>query len=169
MEPLVIGLFIFLVIQRLSELAIASSNKKWMLARGGKETGEGHYFLFILLHSLFFVSIAAEYFWTPFQLTWSFWVALVAFILLQVMRIWCIATLGRRWNTRIIILPDEEPIQKGIYRFMSHPNYVIVFFELLVIPVLFHAYLTAVIFPILHVLVLTVRVPAEERALKERM
>ncbi|WLR49503.1 isoprenylcysteine carboxylmethyltransferase family protein [Halobacillus litoralis] len=98
-----------------------------------------------------------------------FYIALAGFFVLQVLRLVCIRTLGKRWNTRILVLPDEEPIRKGIYRFVKHPNYVIVFFELMIIPVLFHAYLTALIFPFLHLLVLTVRIPAEERALQERV
>lgn len=169
MEWLVIGLFIFLVIQRLGELAIAQSNRRWMLERGGRETGEGHYFLFIVLHTLFFVSILIEYSVTAFSWTALSWIALTAFFILQLLRVWCLATLGRRWNTRIIVLPEEDPVRKGLYRFISHPNYIIVFFELLVIPVLFHAYISAVLFPLFHLLVLRVRIPAEERALKERV
>ncbi|REJ09681.1 isoprenylcysteine carboxyl methyltransferase family protein [Halobacillus trueperi] len=159
----------FLIFQRLGELALANRNRKWMVERGAKEWGQGHYFLFILLHSSFFVCVIAEFVWTPYVQQPFFYIALTGFFVLQILRIACIRTLGKRWNTRILVLPDEEPIRKGIYRFVKHPNYVIVFFELMVIPVLFHAYLTALIFPFLHLLVLTVRIPAEERALQERM
>ncbi|MGI8315308.1 isoprenylcysteine carboxyl methyltransferase family protein [Halobacillus mangrovi] len=169
MKILLIVLYLFLVFQRLGELVIARSNRRWMLERGAREVGENHYFLFIVLHSLFFVSIGMEFYFTSFQWNPLFYPALTAFFILQVLRIWCIATLGRRWNTRILVLPDEEPISKGLYRIIKHPNYVIVFFELLVIPVLFHAYYTALIFPFLHLMVLTVRIPAEEKALQERV
>ncbi|WP_079480005.1 isoprenylcysteine carboxyl methyltransferase family protein [Halobacillus salinus] len=168
MDWLLIGLFSFLIFQRLSELAIAKSNKKWMLERGGREIGQEHYFLFILLHTLFFVSILVEFSLTDFSWSYVTWIALTFFSFLQLLRIYCIATLGRRWNTRIIIIPEEKPIQKGLYRFMSHPNYTIVFFELIAIPLLFHAYITAVIFPVFHLLILRIRIPAENRALKER-
>ncbi|SFJ99281.1 methyltransferase [Halobacillus dabanensis] len=169
MEILLWLIFSFLIFQRLGELALANRNRKWMLERGAKERGEGHYFLFIILHSFFFLSIMAEYMWTSYLFTPVFYVALGAFILLQVLRVWCISTLGKRWNTRILIIPGEEPIRKGIYKYIRHPNYIIVFFELLVIPVLFHAYTTALVFPFLHLLVLAVRIPAEERALQERV
>lgn len=169
MEILLWLIFSFLIFQRLGELALANRNRKWMLERGAKERGEGHYFLFIILHSLFFLSIMAEYIWTSYLFTPLFYVAFFVFIILQVLRVWCISTLGKRWNTRILVIPGEEPIRKGIYKYIRHPNYVIVFFELLVIPVLFHAYTTALVFPFLHLLVLTVRIPAEERALQERV
>lgn len=169
MENLLIALYFFLVLQRLAELVIARSNRRWMIERGAQEIGENHYFLFIVLHSLFFVSIGLEFYLTSFQWNPLFYPALTVFLILQILRIWCIATLGRRWNTRILVLPDEEPISKGLYRIIKHPNYVIVFFELLAIPVLFHAYLTALIFPFLHLMVLRVRIPAEEKALQGRI
>ncbi|MCA0970397.1 hypothetical protein LCM20_07335 [Halobacillus litoralis] len=168
MESLLFLLFGFLLIQRLGELVIANSNKRWMMDRGGKESGQEHYILFIILHTCFFLSILIEFMSTGFEWSLLSWFALGSFFILQLLRVWCIATLGRRWNTRIIILPDEEPIKKGLYRLIRHPNYVIVFFELAVIPILFHAYVTALIFPLLHLLVLKVRIPAEERALEER-
>lgn len=159
----------FLISQRISELALAKRNRNWMLNRGAKEWGQGHYFLFILLHTFFFLSVIIEFLWTPYIFHPLFYAALTAFFILQVLRVWCISTLGRRWNTRILVLPDEVPIKKGIYKYIKHPNYVIVFFELLTIPILFHAYVTALVFPFLHLLVLTVRIPAEERALQERI
>ncbi|KHE69694.1 isoprenylcysteine carboxyl methyltransferase family protein [Halobacillus sp. BBL2006] len=169
MDKILIVLFIFLIVQRLGELVVAQSNRRWMLERGAREVGENHYFLFILLHSFFFVSIAIEFYLSSYQMTLIFFPALVAFLILQILRVWCIVTLGRRWNTRILVLPEELPIHKGLYRILKHPNYVIVFFELLIIPLLFQAYVTAIIFPFLHLLVLTVRIPAEEKALQERM
>lgn len=169
MEIFLWMIFAFLIFQRLGELALANRNRKWMLERGAKEWGERHYFLFIILHSLFFLSVIVEYIWTPYLFTPFFYFAFGAFILLQILRVWCISTLGKRWNTRILVIPEEEPFRKGIYKYIRHPNYVIVFFELLVIPFLFHAYLTALVFPFLHLLVLAVRIPAEERALQERV
>ncbi|WP_226579208.1 isoprenylcysteine carboxyl methyltransferase family protein [Halobacillus litoralis] len=169
MEIFLWMIFAFLIFQRLGELALANRNRKWMIDRGAKEWGEGHYFLFILLHSLFFLSVIVEFIWTPYSMHPVFYGALAFFFILQILRVWCISTLGKRWNTRILVLPEEEPIRRGVYRYIKHPNYVIVFFELLVIPVLFHAYVTALVFPFLHLLVLTVRIPVEEEALKERV
>ncbi|ELK44177.1 MULTISPECIES: isoprenylcysteine carboxylmethyltransferase family protein [unclassified Halobacillus] len=170
MELLLWLILIFLVVQRLAELQIADRNKEWMMERGAKEWGKGHYFLFLILHTLFFLSLLGDFLLTPAPEPGPlFFTALLSFIVLQALRIWCIGTLGKRWNTRIIVLPDEEPINRGLYRYIKHPNYVIVFFELLVIPVLFQAYVTAFVFPFLHLLVLQVRIPAEERALRERV
>ncbi|MBH0229524.1 isoprenylcysteine carboxyl methyltransferase family protein [Halobacillus yeomjeoni] len=169
MTTFLIGLFVFLIVQRLAELVIAQSNRKWMLERGAIEKGEDHYFLFIALHALFFVSILIEASIRPYEANWIFYIAFPLFLILQGLRIWCITSLGRRWNTRVLVLPDEQPIQKGLYRYIRHPNYVIVFYELLIIPILFQAYLTAFIFPILHLLVLKVRIPVEEKALEERI
>ncbi|MCA1009418.1 isoprenylcysteine carboxyl methyltransferase family protein [Halobacillus halophilus] len=169
MEGFLWILFTFLVIQRLAELAVARSNRKWMLTRGAIESGENHYILFIVLHTLFFVSLFTEFAFTSYHYSRFFYLFLSIFILLQLLRIWCISSLGRRWNTRILVLPDEKPIIKGPYKYIPHPNYVIVFFELLFIPLLFQAYITAIVFPFLHLLVLMVRIPAEEKALEERV
>ncbi|RWZ60313.1 hypothetical protein EQV77_03195 [Halobacillus fulvus] len=165
MELILLILFLFIVIQRLMELVVARSNRKWMLQRGAIEYGEGHYALFIVLHVSFFVSILLESFSITYPYVPLFWPAFIVFAGLQVLRIWCMTTLGRRWNTRILVLPDEKPVQKGLYKYISHPNYVIVFFELIVIPVMFQAYVTALVFPALHLLVLRVRIPVEEKAL----
>lgn len=169
METFLIVLFLFLIVQRLGELVLAQSNRKWMLNKGAIETGEGHYFLFILLHALFFIGIWVEFIFTTYQWSSTFFIIFPAFVLLQIFRVWCILSLGRRWNTRILVLPGEKPIQKGLYRYFRHPNYIIVFLELMIIPLLFQAYISAFVFPLLHLLVLTVRVPAEERALNERV
>ncbi|MCP3025902.1 isoprenylcysteine carboxyl methyltransferase family protein [Halobacillus sp. A5] len=158
-------LFLFLVSQRLVELVIAWRNKKWMLKRGGKEVEAGHYHLFIWLHALFFTALFAEWYFLKEETLWLAPFLMISFLILQALRIWCIASLGRKWNTRIIVIPGEPLIERGPYQFVKHPNYVIVFFELLIIPLIFQAFVTAVIFPLLHLIVLSVRIPAEERAL----
>ncbi|SEH80390.1 15-methylpalmitoyl-4-hydroxy-2-pyrone 4-O-methyltransferase [Halobacillus karajensis] len=168
MEIFLWMIFSFIIFQRLGELVLASRNRKWMLKRGAREWGQGHYFLFILLHTAFFMAIIIEFVWTSFQQQPLFYPALAIFLTLQVLRMACIKTLGKRWNTRILVMPEEKPIRKGIYRYIKHPNYVIVFFEMMVIPVLFHAYLTALVFPFLHLLLLTIRIPVEEKALEDR-
>ena len=83
------------------------------------------------------------------------------------MRIWCLTSLGKFWNTKIIILPGADVVIKGPYKFIRHPNYLIVTTELLVLPLLFSAYFTAIVFSILNIWMLSVRIPTEERALKE--
>ncbi|WP_101844046.1 isoprenylcysteine carboxyl methyltransferase family protein [Halobacillus sp. Marseille-P3879] len=158
-------LYFFIIFQRLTELIIAKQNKKWMLHRGGIEIESRHYPLFIWLHSLFFLSLFVEWYVIKDGQLWFSPYLIGIFIMLQFLRVWSILSLGRRWNTRIVVIPGDSRISRGPYRYIKHPNYIIVFFELLVIPLLFQAFVTALLFPLLHLLVLTVRLPAEERAL----
>lgn len=161
------GLFLFLISQRLIELFIAKRNEKWMKKRGGIEKGEGHYRWFIIIHILFFISILAETFIRSNQMIYVNYILLFIFIITQMGRFWCIYSLGRFWNTKVIILPGEPIIKKGPYKYIKHPNYIIVGVELFVIPLLFGAYVTAIIFPILHILLLRMRIPIENKALLE--
>ncbi|WP_342028664.1 isoprenylcysteine carboxyl methyltransferase family protein [Oceanobacillus limi] len=158
-------LIFFIICQRLVELVIAKRNERWMKARGGIEKGEAHYKWFIYLHILFFLSILIEVLIQDrsyHQLNYLFF---FIFVLAQLGRIWCIHTLGRFWNTKIIVLPRVALIKKGPYKYVKHPNYVIVAVELFIIPMLFGAYLSAVTFPLLHILLLKIRIPSEEKAL----
>lgn len=159
-------LYLCIIMQRLIELVIAKSNENWMKKRGGIETGQEHYKWFVIVHCLFFVAIYLE--------AWLFgredfsvnYILLSIFLLTQFLRAWCIVSLGRFWNTKIIVLPRVALIRKGPYKYVKHPNYIIVGIELLVIPLLFGAYLTAVIFPIIHLVLLKIRIPNEEKALR---
>ncbi|CDQ39850.1 MULTISPECIES: isoprenylcysteine carboxyl methyltransferase family protein [Virgibacillus] len=156
-----------IVLQRIIELRIARSNEKWMKEHGGVEKGRDHYKWFLIVHTLFFVFLIAEALWRnnqPFQFSYSLF---VLFIITQCIRIWCITTLGKFWNTKIIISPQFSIVNEGPYKFVKHPNYIIVGVELFVIPLLFHAYFTAMLFPLLHIFLLFVRIPIEEKALKE--
>ncbi|MEN2766219.1 isoprenylcysteine carboxyl methyltransferase family protein [Ornithinibacillus xuwenensis] len=160
-------MWIFIVIiigQRLVELVIARNNEKWMKARGGIEAGSDHYKWFIYLHSLFFISVFLENQLQTQEISFNYLYFLL-FFAAQLARVWCIYSLGRFWNTKIIVLPRVALIKKGPYKFVKHPNYIIVAVELFVIPMLFGAYMTAIVFPILHILLLRIRIPAEERAL----
>ncbi|WP_330948964.1 isoprenylcysteine carboxyl methyltransferase family protein [Virgibacillus sp. MG-45] len=158
-------LLIFIILQRLVELVIARNNEKWMKERGGVERGEDHYKWFIILHFLFFLSLLVEtHLHGRSAYPFSFFLFSLFFIA-QICRIWCIYTLGRFWNTKIIVLPRVALIKKGPYKYVKHPNYFIVGIELFVIPMLFGAYATAIVFPILHLLLLRIRIPREEKAL----
>jgi methyltransferase len=160
-------IFILLIIgQRLVELVIAKKNEKWMKARGGIETGGEHYKWFIYLHTLFFMSILLEVLMKVNSQDIRFnYVYFVVFFAAQLARFWCIYSLGRFWNTKIIVLPRVSLIKKGPYKYVKHPNYIIVAVELFVIPMLFGAYVSAIAFPILHIILLRIRIPAEEKAL----
>ena len=160
----------FIICQRLVELYIAHKNEKWMLARGGIEVGNEHYKLFILLHVTFFIILIYEVhnIVTAQSVAFNIYFFFL-FVIAQIGRVWCIVSLGKFWNTKIIVLPKVVMIKKGPYKYMKHPNYLIVFVELFTIPAMFGAYITAILFPILHLLLLTIRIPAEDRALGRRV
>ncbi|WP_078409564.1 isoprenylcysteine carboxyl methyltransferase family protein [Priestia abyssalis] len=155
----------FIIIQRLLELAVAKRNEKWMREQGAVEIGQSHYKWIVLVHFLFFISLISEVVWMERKLS-SFWGLLAAiFLFTQLGRLWTIASLGRFWNTKILVLPKADVVLKGPYKFLKHPNYVIVALEFLIIPLLFEAYTTMVLFSLLNILVLSIRIPAEEKAL----
>jgi methyltransferase len=159
------ALITILVAQRLFELVISKKNQHWALSRGGIETGQGHYPVVLALHVLFLLSLVLERRllakgWNPL---WPFWLGIA--ILAQLLRAWSMLSLGRFWNTRIVVIPGERPVQKGPYRFTRHPNYVAVAIEFLALPILCGAYLTAGAFSALNAIVLYWRIREEERAL----
>jgi methyltransferase len=153
--------------QRLIELAIARKNEKWMKQQGASEFGAKHYKYMVTIHLLFFIFLIAEKIILNRGVS-SFWPFFLAvFLLAQCLRIWTISSLGKYWNTKIIVLADAKVIRKGPYRFIKHPNYCVVTIELLVVPLLFSCFMTAILFSCLNVLILSIRIPAEEKALKE--
>lgn len=161
------GFVSFVVLQRLGELVIAKKNEKGMKEKGAIEFGQLHYQFMVLMHVMFFVVLILEVLIFNKQVS-RFWPILFSvFLLVQAGRIWALTSLGEFWNTKIIVLPDAYPIKRGPYRYLKHPNYVIVIIELLLIPLLFNAYMTSVIFTVLNGCLLAIRIPAEERALNQ--
>ncbi|WYP27443.1 isoprenylcysteine carboxyl methyltransferase family protein [Alkalihalobacillus sp. FSL W8-0930] len=163
---ILVYLFIGLVIlQRLAEVGVAKSNERWMKDRGAFEAGANHYPVMVALHVSFFLSLLLEV--TLRQSEWTMWsiLPLALFVLAQTIRIWALATLGRSWNTKIIVLPGAEPVNRGPYKWIRHPNYVVVVLEILFLPLVFQAYVTAIVFSLLNVVMLSVRIKAEEDAL----
>jgi len=165
MTPFMWILFVLIIIQRLFELQIAKRNEKWMKEEGGVETGKKHYKWFVLIHSIFFLSILMEATMLDNSLLPFNYLLFVVFLLTQASRIWCLLSLGKFWNTKIIVLPGASLVKKGPYKYVKHPNYIIVGVELFIIPLLFGAYITAFVFPILHIVLLRIRIPLEEEAL----
>jgi len=166
---LFIGLFLFIVFQRIIELQIAKRNERLLKARGGIEYGQTHYKYIVILHVLFLMAFFIESIVKRVQLASWWWLALFIFVMAQVMRFWIIYSLGLYWNTKIIVLPNADVVRKGPYRFLRHPNYVIVAIELVSLPLVFQAYVTAAIFSIANLfLLMQVRIPAEEAALREQ-
>jgi methyltransferase len=154
-----------LLVERGIEVILAKRNRRWILKRGGKEFGGWHYPLIVGMHILFGCSLVWE--WSTGPRTPSkFWpIGLIVLVLAQLARGWAMASLGRFWNTRIIVLPGFEPISKGPYRFVRHPNYVVVAMEILVLPLMFRAWITAGVFTLLNTVLLGIRIREEEAAL----
>lgn len=157
----------FVIFQRIIELLIARNNEKWIRSQGGYEVGAKHYPYMVAIHIGFFISLIIEFFAFKEGVS-RFWLPLfVLFISFQLMRVWVISSLGRYWNTKILVLPGANVVKKGPFHFIRHPNYVVVTCEIIVIPLMFGAYFTAVVFTILNVIILSVRIPKEEAALRE--
>lgn len=151
----------FVTLQRLGELVLARRNTARLLARGGQEAGAGHYPLIVLLHAAWLAGLWLLALGHSPDLFW-----LVVFIVLQLLRLWVIATLGERWTTRIIVLPQAPLVAAGPYRFVSHPNYCVVAAEILVLPLVFGLVWYGVVFSVLNGLVLWLRIRTEDAALK---
>ncbi|WP_078551354.1 isoprenylcysteine carboxyl methyltransferase family protein [Bacillus alkalicellulosilyticus] len=159
-------IIIIVVIQRLVELLIANRNAKWMKAQGGIEIGASHYKYIVFLHISFFISLLIEGLRTTSEMTSWWWIPFILFVIAQIGRVWSLSSLGKYWNTRIIILPGAKVVAKGPYRFMRHPNYVIVATEIIVLPIMFQAYVTAIVFTILNAIILSIRIREEENGLR---
>jgi methyltransferase len=147
-------------LQRLGELWLSNRNTRRLLYRGAQEIGAAHYPLIVATHALW---LGALWWLAPGRPINLIWLAL--FVLLQLGRIWVIATLGDRWTTRIIVLPDAPLVRRGPYRFVAHPNYVVVVAEIAVLPLVFGLWEVSVIFSLLNAAVLTIRIREENRAL----
>jgi methyltransferase len=147
-------------IERLGELWLANRNTKRLLAEGAQEHGAGHYPLIVALHASW---LAALWWLAPTQPIEPLWLAL--FFLIEIGRLWVLATLGERWTTRIIVLPDARLVRRGPYRFLDHPNYVVVISEILVLPLAFGLWRIALVFSAINAILLTIRIHTENRAL----
>ncbi len=150
--------------QRLTELTLSRHNEAWLRARGGVEVGAGHYPLFFLVHGGWLAALALSV--SPeTRINW-WWLAV--FVLLQIGRAWVLASLGRYWCTRIITLADAPLITAGPYRWLRHPNYLVVIAEVAVLPLAFSAHGIAITFSILNALLLSHRIRVENAALQDR-
>jgi methyltransferase len=147
-------------LQRVGELWLSNRNTARLLAHGAQEVGASHYPLIVAVHALWLVAL---WWLAPGRHIFAFW--LVLYVLLEIARIWVLATLGHRWTTRIIILPGAPLVRGGPYRFVNHPNYVVVVGEIFVLPLVFGLWQIALIFTVLNAAVLTIRIHEENRAL----
>ena len=150
----------FVTVQRLAELALSHRNTKALLARGAREHGAAHYPLIVAVHAAW---LAALWLLAPGRAV--SWPLIGLFGLLQLLRLWVLVTLGPRWTTRIIVLPDAPLVAGGPFRFIRHPNYAVVAGEIAVLPLAFGLWEVALAFSLLNAAILAVRIRAEERAL----
>ncbi|MFD1714069.1 isoprenylcysteine carboxyl methyltransferase family protein [Amnibacterium flavum] len=153
--------------ERIAEVVISTRNARWAFARGGVEYGRAHFPWMVALHTGFIIACFVEVVVAdrPF-IPWLGWTMFGLAILSQVLRYWCIATLGPQWNTRVIVVPGMSLVDRGPYRFLSHPNYVVVVLEGIALPLVHTAWVTAIAFTVLNaILLLGFRIPVENRAL----
>jgi methyltransferase len=150
----------FVIAQRLLELVVAKRNEAWARSQGAEEFGKAHYPFIVALHTAFIISMIAEYFYLGGEFSL---LMLIIFLLLISLKIWTIGSLGKYWNTKILRIPNSIFIKKGPYKLFKHPNYFIVICEIIVIPLVFHLYATAIVFTLLNAVMLTVRIREEER------
>jgi methyltransferase len=156
----VVAILAYVTLERLTELLLAGRNTRRLRAKGAREHGAGHYPIIVAVHALWLVTLWAL---APARGVDPLWLAM--YVLLQAARIWVLATLGPRWTTRIIVLPGEDLVKEGPYRFVNHPNYWVVAGEIAVLPLVFDLPWVALVFTILNAAVLAVRIREENRAL----
>lgn len=151
-------------LQRLGELVYARRNTRRLLAEGAVEVGAGHYPLFILLHGAWLLALLLA---VPEDAPLH-WPLIGLFAALLAARVWTIASLGKYWTTRIITLPGAPLVKRGPYRFLHHPNYLVVIAEIAILPLAFGAWEIALVFSLMNLLLLRHRVRVEEAALSDR-
>ncbi len=158
---LLVGL---VIVQRLAELGLARRNARRLLANGGVESGAKHYPLFIMLHGGWLLALLILV--PPDSPANPALVSL--FVVLQGLRVWIIASLGQHWTTRIIVIPGKPLVRRGPYRWIRHPNYLVVAAEIAVLPLVFAAWKIALVFSLLDTALLAWRIRVENEALRRQ-
>jgi methyltransferase len=158
---------VLVAVQRLLELALSRRNERRLLARGAVERGSGHYPVMVAVHTLWLASTLVEGLVRGPEIPAWWPVPLAAFLLVQPLRYWAILSLEENWNTRVLVVPGGKLVRSGPYRYFPHPNYVVVAVEILTFPLIFGAWITAIVFSLLNAALLYVRIKTENRALRE--
>jgi methyltransferase len=161
LDPIAIAVLAFVTAQRLAELSYSRFNEARLKSVGGVEHGASHYPWIVALHIAWLAGL-----WLAASGLRPHYGWLVAFVVLQGIRGWVLLTLGSRWTTRVIVLPDKPPIRSGPYRFLSHPNYAVVAAEIFVLPMAFGLFAYALFFSVANAAMLVVRIRAENAALR---
>jgi methyltransferase len=159
-------LLALIAVQRLAELLVSSHNARKLRARGAIEFGRGHYPAIVAMHVLFLPACALEAMISPPPFPWLARLALVGLIAAQALRYWAIFTLGGRWTTRVLVEPGRPPVTRGPYRFLRHPNYLAVAIEMACIPLVYGCIRTALLFSAANAVLMTLRIPVEDDALR---
>jgi len=157
LNVLILGL---VTLSRLVELPFARANTRRLLADGGREVAPGHYPFIVALHAAWLLSLWALALDRSVNIP-----LLILFGLVELARIWVLTTLGRRWTTRIVVVPGEKLVARGPYRLLNHPNYAVVVAEIALLPLVFGLWPVALVFTLLNAAALTVRIREENRAL----
>ena len=158
-----ISLIIFL---RIGELMLSKRNEVWLLQNNAVEYGKNHYPFIVMLHVLFLISLIFEYSIRQTSFFSLFFLSL--YLLIFAIKIWVILSLGKFWNTKIYHISGFPLMKKGPYKYVKHPNYLIVIAEIAVIPMVFHLYYTAIIFTLLNMMMLYIRIKVENKVLNSK-
>jgi methyltransferase len=153
-------LLAFVTVQRLTELWWARRNEARLLAAGGVEYGHWHLGLMIVIHAAWLVGLWLLAYDRPVDV-----VFLALFVVLEIVRVWVLVTLGQRWTIRVIVVRGERLVARGPYRFLRHPNYLVVCGEVAVVPLALGLPLYALVFTLLNAAILAIRIPEENAAL----
>ena len=162
MTAAAVAILAFVTLQRLGELWLSNRNTRRLLASGACECAPGHYPLIVTVHAAWLAALWWLAPGRPIHLP-----LLALFALLQLGRFWVLRTLGPRWTTRIIVVPGAPLVRTGPFRFVSHPNYLVVIGEIAVLPLAFGLWEVALVFTLLNAIVLAIRIRAENKALAE--
>jgi methyltransferase len=163
-----VGLIVAVAGERLVELVVSRRNLAWARSRSGREHGFGHYPFMVCLHTGLLVACLIEAAHRSFVPALG-WPMLAVVVLAQALRWWCITILGPRWNTRIIVVPGLQLVERGPYRWLRHPNYVAVVLEGIALPLVHSAWITAVVFTAVNAGLLRVRISTENAALAQAL
>ncbi|MER7395314.1 isoprenylcysteine carboxyl methyltransferase family protein [Streptomyces sp. NPDC000151] len=160
-------LLLAIALERLAELLVSVRHTRWARERGGVEYGSGHYPAMVAVHTGLLIGMWAEVAFAhrPFVPAVG-WPALGVVVATQVVRWWCVRSLGPRWNTRVIVVPGLPLVARGPYRRLRHPNYLVVTLEGIALPLVHTAWLTALLFTVANAVVLAVRLRVENAALE---
>ncbi len=159
-------LIALMAVERVVELVVSKRNLRWSAEHGGVEYGRSHYPYMVALHVFLLVgSLVEVWVWQKPLIPALAWAMFALVLASQALRWWCIATLGKRWNTLVVIIPGLPRVTGGPYRWLNHPNYVAVVIEGIALPMVGFAWVTALVFTALNLPLLAVRLRVENAAL----